>query len=268
MTDDSSTDDEDGRIAHFLSEGCKCQLNDGSPCSALFTASQVMAARDECRQLTRDQLDVMIMGQLRALCQIDPLTQKTKTKNTDRSRTATLFRFGGHRICHKVFLFLHAMSHQRFKSIKKTWRENGLCPRVRSKVVPHNTTKLSDIQNVVRFILQYAEDNAILLPGRIPGYKRDDLQLLPSSTTKRQVWETYHQSSLAAPDVKGVCYSLFCDLWNQLTPQVAVTRPMSDLCWVCQQNSNLIMRAHNRPVEEKSEVHVHVIIHVCNIQHA
>ena len=263
MADDSSTDDEDGRIARFLSEGCKCQLNDGSPCSALFAASH-----DECRQLTRDQLDVMIMGQLRALCHIDPLTQKTKTKNTDRSHTATLFCFGGHRICHKVFLFLHAMSHQRFKSIKKTWRENGLCPRVRSKVVPHNTTKLSDIQNVVRFILQYAEDNAILLPGRIPGYKRDDLQLLPSSTTKRQVWETYHQSSLAAPDVQGVCYSLFCDLWNQLTPQVAVTRPMSDLCWVCQQNSNLIMRAHNRPVEEKSEVHVHVIIHVCNIQHA
>ena len=112
--------------------------------------------------------------------------------------------------------------------------KNGLCPRVRSKVVPHNTTKLSDIQHVVRFILQYADDNAILLPGRISGYKRDDLQLLPSSTTKRQVWETYHQSSLAAPDVKGVCYSLFCDLWNQLTPQVAVTRPMSDLCWVCQ----------------------------------
>ena len=58
---------------------------------------------------------------------------------------------------------------------------------------------------------------------------------------------------------KAVCYSLFCALWKQLTPQVVVTRPMSDLCWMCQQNSTLIMRAHNRPVEEKSEVN---IIHV------
>ena len=36
----------------------------------------------------------------------------------------------------------------------------------------------------------------------------------------------------------------------------------SDLCWMCQQNSTLIMRAHNRPVE-KSEVniiHVHYFI--------
>ena len=31
----------------------------------------------------------------------------------------------------------------------------------------------------------YAEKNAILLPGRIPGYKRDTIQLLPSSTTKK-----------------------------------------------------------------------------------
>ena len=172
-----------------------------SLCFALFTASQLLAARDECRQLTRDQLDVMVMGQLRALCQIDPLTQKTKSNNMDWTRTATLFRFAGHCICQKVFLFLHAMSHKRFEAIKKNWRENGLCPRVRSKVVPHNTTKLSDIQNVVGFI---TEENAIL-----PGYKHDDLQLLPSSTTKRQEWETYHQSSLAAPDV---CYSLFCNL--------------------------------------------------------
>ena len=204
-----------------------------------------MSARDECRQLTREQVDLVMMAQLRALCQGDDMTQKTKTKKTARQRTATLFRFGGHRICLTVFLFLHAMSDKRFKAIKKSWIENGLCPRVRSTVLPHNTTKLSDIQHVVRFILHYAEENAILLPGRIPGYKRDDLQLLPSSTTKRDVWERYHQAALAAPDVKAVCYSLFCELWKQLTPQVIVTRPMSDLCWVCQQNSNLIMRAHN-----------------------
>ena len=30
VVDDSSTDNEEGRIARFLSEGCKCQLNDGT----------------------------------------------------------------------------------------------------------------------------------------------------------------------------------------------------------------------------------------------
>ena len=198
---------------------------------------------------------MVVMGQLRALCHRDPQTQKSKARNTDRKRTTILFRYGGHRVCQRVFLFLHSLSNTRFEAIKRSWRENGLGPRVRAKVLPHNTTKLSDIKGVVRFILQYAQEHAILHPGRIPGYKRDDLQLLPSSTTKWQVWETYHQAATVTPHVKVVSYSLFCELWKQLTPQVVVTRPMSDLCWVCQQNSNLIMRGHNRPVEEKSVVH-------------
>ena len=36
--------------------------------------------------------------------------------------------------------------------------------------------------------------------------------------------------------------------------QVMVLKPMTDLCWVCQQNSATIMRSANIPEEEKSEV--------------
>ena len=254
VENDDSLDAEERRVAQFLQEGCHCKLNAGNPCSSLFTAADLLAARDECRQLTREQRDMVVMGQLRALCQRDERTQKVKAKNSERQRTATLYRYGGHRVCQKVFVFLHAMSERVFKAIKQSWMAGGLCPRVRAKVLPHNTTKLSDIKGVVRFILQYAVDHVILLPGRIPGYKRDDLQLLPSSTTKRQVWEAYHQAATLSGSMKAISYSLFCELWKTLTPQVVVTRPMSDLCWVCQKNSNIIMRAHNTPVEEKSEV--------------
>ena len=106
-----------------------------------------------------------------------------------------------------------------------------------SKVIPHNPTKLSDIKNVVKFIFQYAEDHAILLLGRTPSYKYDDLQLLPSSATKHEMWQLYHQASLASPYTTAV---YICALWKQLTPQVVVTRPMSHLCWTCQQNITLI----------------------------
>ena len=148
-----------------MSEGCKCKLNGGNACITRFTASQLSAARHECRQLTHDQLDMVVMGQLRSLCQTDTVTQKTKAKNSQRQRTATFF-FAGHRICLRVFLFMHTMSHKRFEAIKHSWGENGLCSRVRSKVLPHNTTKLSDIENV-KYILQYAEEHAILLPGQV-----------------------------------------------------------------------------------------------------
>ena len=215
---DDGRDAEERRVARFLQKGCHCKLNAGNPCSSLFTAADLLAARDECRQLTREQRDMMVMGQLRALCQRDENTQKVKAKNSERQRTTTLYRYGGHRVCQQVFVFLHAMSDFLFKAIKQSWMAGGLCPRVRAKVLPHNTTRLSDIKGVVRFILQYAEDHAILLPGRIPGYKRDDLQLLPSSTTKRQVWEAYHQAATISGSMKAISYSLFCELWKSLTP--------------------------------------------------
>ena len=77
-------------------------------------------------------------------------------------------------------------------------------------MLPHNTTKLSDIKNVVRYILHYAEDHTVLLPCRIPGYNRDDIQILPSSTTKQEVWQLYHSTASAGADMKAVGYSLVC----------------------------------------------------------
>ena len=201
---DETNDEEKRRIARFLKSGCSCKLLDGIPCSAQFTALILQEARDECRQLTREQLDMVIMGQLRALCHMEPSTQKKTARNSQRMRTCTPFHFRGHRVCRNTFVFLHTMSIARLKAIKHHWMENGMCPRGRAKVLPHNTTKLSDIKNDVRYILQYAEDHAILLPGRIPGYKRDDLQLLPSSTTKREVWNIYHSTASADTDTKAV----------------------------------------------------------------
>ena len=43
-------------------------------------------------------------------------------------------------------------------------------------------------------VIQLSPDsNAMLLPGRVPGYKDLDVKLLPSSTTKHAIWELYLQ---------------------------------------------------------------------------
>ena len=55
-------------------------------------------------------------------------------------------------------------------------------------------------------------------------------------------------------EVKAAAYSTFCIIWKQLTPNVMIMKPMSDLCWVCQKNSMAIMRAANTPEAEKSQV--------------
>ena len=172
--------------------------------------------------------------------------------HSPKERSFTCFKHGGHNICIKTFCFI---GRSKFVAIKASFQSNGLCPRKRPLIKPHHALHLSDIEYVVSFVRNYAEDNAILLPGRIPGYKRDDVVLLPSYTAKAAVWiNLYHAAAVITPDVKAVRYSSFCSLWKQLLPTIRVCKPMSDLCWTCQQNNTRIMRAHNRPEEEKSEV--------------
>ena len=73
-----SSDAEEGRIDRFRSDGCKCQLSGGDPCHTLFTATQIRAACDKCHQLTHDQLDMVVMGQLRSSRRNDRVTLKSK----------------------------------------------------------------------------------------------------------------------------------------------------------------------------------------------
>ena len=164
--------------------------------------------------------------------------------------------------------------------MKASYIACGLTPRQHGNArrLPHNTLSFEAVKNVVMFLRNYAEDHAILLPGRIPGYKRDDVQLLPSSTTKKVLWcdhmpiNAHHTHNynvtLTIPQAVWVEYKLSCDdihmapaaystftkLWRKLTPQIQAMKPMSDLCWKCQQNSFAIMRSANKPEEEKSDV--------------
>ena len=251
MTDDDGVwGDEERGVAEFMAGGCSCNHGpNGSPCHKMLSAVQYHEMRDECRELSRQELDLVIMGELRALT-----ARSSRTwRETERVRSHTKFLFSGQPVCLTTFCFLHCIGRGKFTATKSSWLQNGLRPQQHTCVTPHNATSYTEITRVVHFILQYAEDHGILLPGRVPGYKRNDLQLLPSHTTKRDVWQLYY-SALEEDHSHAVCYSLFCRLWKQLTPQVVVTRPMSDLCWTCQRNSNLIMRSHNQPLEEKTEV--------------
>lgn len=84
---------------------------------------------------------------------------------------------------------LTALGKERFLAIKAHYLATGLTTRVHknTKRLPKNTLSIVDVRNFVRFLRSYAELNGMLLPGRVPGYKRDDLQLLPSSTTKKVI---------------------------------------------------------------------------------
>ena len=247
-------------IHAFVSSGCGCALQSGKSCSGHFGFDHYLEFRGQCRELTRSELDLVLLGQLSAFLFSTEQTARSTTyrhPSEGRQHSYTIFWHRGHKVCRRTFLFLHTVSEKWFKNLKSSLLQNGLSPRMHGNTrrLPVNTISFTDTQHVIQYITTYAEAHAILLPGRIPGYKRSDLQLLPSSTTKHNVWLSYCESlqSLSTPRYR-VAYSTFCIMWWRFLPHVMVTKPMSDLCWVCQQNSVAIMRAANQPEEDKSEV--------------
>ena len=54
-------------------------------------------------------------------------------------------------------------------------------------IIDHTMALQPTSSSTLTYIKNYAEANGILLPGRIPGFKRTGIQLLPTQTTKRSV---------------------------------------------------------------------------------
>ena len=61
------------------------------------------------------------------------------------------------------------------------------CIHGNTRKVPHNALSISSTQ-FFKFVFNYAEQHALLLPGRVPRYSCSGLHLLPSSVSKRGIW--------------------------------------------------------------------------------
>ena len=181
------------------------------------------------------ELNNIIIGQVMALtCSGSNTFNSSKYRHSpkEREKFTTLFHHHGYRIHRKTFFFLHGIGEFRLRATKSSYLSQGMVSRVHGHTghVPPNALVLEDMQNIVKFILQYAESNAILLPGRVPGYKKDDIQIFPSSITRRAVWMLY-QNTATTLSIRNVAHSTWCQCWKRFLPHVIVARPMTDLCW-------------------------------------
>ncbi|MCG8626936.1 MAG: hypothetical protein MJE68_33670, partial [Proteobacteria bacterium] len=50
-----------------MEKGCRCKRNKGKPCSSLFSRDHYDSMRMQCRELSRDELDLVLLGQIAAL---------------------------------------------------------------------------------------------------------------------------------------------------------------------------------------------------------
>ena len=241
-------------VEEFCRNGCGCSMN----CVTQFSLKHLLLARANANQMHRSELDMAIMGQVMAFTfcsQVPQNSTRHRHQPKQRERHSAIFYHNGLRVCKTTFLFLHDIGDFCLRAIRAHYLSEGLVPRIHGHTgsTAPKALVLEDVRGIITFILQYVESNGILLPGRIPGYKRDDIKLLPSSTTKRAVWVLF-QESCTSLSVRSVAYSTFCKVWRNFLSDVVVAKPMTDLCVTCQKNNTAIVRSRNMSEEEKSEV--------------
>ena len=162
--------DYDADIESFVDNDCGCTLHNGQACSTRFAYSHIKRVRYAAMELNRSELDLIVIGQLAATVSIH-----------DSKRSYTSFLHSGQRVCKKTFLFLHGIGEKRLKNITKHYLQNGYVGRTHGNTrrKPRHALSLDCIKYIVSFILNYSEMHGLVLPGRVPGYSRSDIQLLP-----------------------------------------------------------------------------------------
>ena len=234
---------------------CKCKLNEGQPCHTRYEDGVLADVRMQFLGMSHDELDIAILAKLSCGMHLSSVTTKSRRKH-QQARTAqrTDFYHHGFRICRDLFKAIHGgISQDKLTALIAHYTVAGVEARVHGnkRRRPANALKFHDTRAVVDFIVNYAEANAILLPGRTPHHWKYDVKLLPTNCTKTKVYQLYCVATYAA-GTRKVSLRTFQRLWQQLLPFIATMRPATDLCWYCQKGATKLARSSNLTESEKS----------------
>ncbi|RUS68705.1 hypothetical protein EGW08_023532 [Elysia chlorotica] len=247
-TDRAPTTEAEAAAAAAVEENvrlCKCKLNDGEPCHTRYSREDIEFYRLQAIEMSREELDICILSKLWCTTTLTPHTKRSKQKHqTERKSQKTDYMLFNSRICRDLFKYIHAISQDKLNNLMKQFKSKGIEVRVHKskRKMPKHALLFSERQNIVRFIVNYAEIHAITLPGRTPHHWRADVRLLPTNCTKKTVYDTY-VTSCAASGVRVVAYRTFTRLWQELLPFITTMRPATDLCWTCQKTATLVARS-------------------------
>ena len=213
----SSTDlDEAGKVDTFFSNGCGCKLGPKkTACSSVISRHLATTRRNDCLQLERSELDLVILSQLQAL-RTHP-DQPVQRQSSGLSTQHTTFYFHTLRVCLNAFLLIHAINHKRFESLQKHIDSVGLLPRVHGNVkrLPSNTRPPEDTFRALGFIDNFSEVHGLPLPGRMPNHRDSDLVILPSDMSKSYVYRKYAETGEQSSEYRFKRRK-FEELWHDL----------------------------------------------------
>ena len=194
------------KFSIFLQNGCGCHYGPkGDSCSQQFSEATINFNLNNVLELSHEELDLVILANIQASTRNEVIGKK-------RPHSRCNFMFQSKTICKEMFLHLYGISKSRFGRLKEHYDKKGILPRQHGNTNKRPAHALSHetVKYIKAFISNYAEENAISLPGRIPGYTNDDIQLLSSCNSKTHVWKAY-TTVCESSGKRAVCYTKFID---------------------------------------------------------
>ena len=120
-------ENENRLVTEFMSAGCRCQKQ----CNRLFGVDYIRKFRLACLDLSSQELDMIILGQLSAFLNSSLSTAEgTHHSITLRKKKYSTFYHEGKQICLSMFCFLFTVGRKRMRNLSNHYSHNGLVPRV------------------------------------------------------------------------------------------------------------------------------------------
>lgn len=239
----------------FTSNTCGCKDFYGQPCSDVIDMDSAIEFREHCMEITREELDMIIKAELFSHRRSGSHTEAKKHKIKERERPYQEFYFKGKRVCRQTFCFIHNIEKKKLLAIAKSLDSDGLSPRVHGSIgkQPKHALKMIDTERIKMFLVKYAADNALPLPGRLPNYKNHQVLLLPSDKSSVDIHQEY-ETLAETMNHRSVSLRTFQRQWQTLCPHIAITKPCTDLCQQCQEFADRISKSGNLLEDEKEKL--------------
>ena len=198
----------------------------GSPCSRQFPEEVVLYNLNNCLELSSDELDLVILANIQAFTNTETIGSKRKPWSS--------FYYQSQPICKDVFLHFYGLSFSRLRWLKEYYQNHGISLRTHGNRnrLPANALSQTATEEVHTFLSNYVEENAVCLPGRIPGFKSDDIKVLLSSESKIGVWRVY-KTTCETLGMRAISRRKFFQLTTR-------TSPVKSMWTACENHVNWI----------------------------
>ena len=241
------------KLNSLFAKGCGCARN----CVKKFPQDLIQQSALDCmdndfycnQHVSHQHL--LLLGAMNSLVHNQPETIQKDHKSQSRVESRSTYMFRGIEVCRNFFSVVFGCGEKRLKNVKKQFLSEGISPKQHGNI--HKTSSHANFEKRVTartFIQNFAENHALVLPGRLPNYKNPDLKLLPSSYTKKHVYSLY-ESALRNAGQEPLSLCLFYQVWSDFCQNIVIQLPRSDLCALCQQNQMSVAKMRNLPEDEK-----------------